>query len=117
MFVVDEGGVIVGGALGFRPNGGAITLRAIGVAPHVRRQGVGRRLMAAIELAAMRLGTGGINLGASPDSRHFYQRLGYAGRGAMMHKGLPRPSRFLEAKLRKMTEAAAGARLTGATSA
>ena len=97
----------MGGALGFRPSGGSITVRAIGLVPRARRLGVGRRLMAAIELEAVRLGVGGINLGASDDAKGFYQRLGYAGRGSMMHKGLPLPGRFQEARLRKLQEAAA----------
>ena len=103
MWLAEADGQLVGGALGFRPNGGAITVRAIGVAPHVRRQGLGRRLMAALELEAMKLGAGGINLGASDDARGFYQRLGYAGRGSLMQKGLPLPGRLLEARLRKLT--------------
>ena len=36
MWLAEADGQIVGGALGLRPNGGAITVRAIGVAPHVR---------------------------------------------------------------------------------
>ena len=108
MWLAAEGDEIVGGALGFRPNGGAITVRAVGVAPHVRRQGLGRRLMEAIELEAMKLGVGGINLGAVDEARGFYQRLGYAGRGSMMQKGLPLRSRFLEARLRKIGAAAPG---------
>ena len=107
----EDHGEIVGGALGFRPGGGAVTLRAIGLAPHTRRQGLGRRLMAAVELEAMKLGARGISLGANDESKGFYQRLGYAGRGSMMHKGLPLPGRLLEARLRKLAaavDAAAG---------
>jgi GNAT superfamily N-acetyltransferase len=102
MFVAEAGGAIVGGALAVRPNGGAVTVRAIALEPHARRQGLGRRLMQAVELAALRIGARGINLGAEEDARVFYQRLGYAGRGAMMHKGLPLPGRLLEARLRKL---------------
>ncbi|HET7769385.1 MAG TPA: GNAT family N-acetyltransferase, partial [Chloroflexota bacterium] len=98
----ETDGEIVGGALGFRPNGGAITVRAIGVAPHARRQGLGRRLLAALELEAMKLGGGGINLAATDDARGFYQRLGYAGRGSLMQKGFPLPGRLLEARLKKL---------------
>jgi GNAT superfamily N-acetyltransferase len=97
-------GRIVGGALAF--GGRGITLRAIGLEPHVRRQGLGRRLMERVEIEAIRRGAGGISLGANEDSKGFYARLGYAGRGTMMHKGLPLPGRFLEARLRKLARAA-----------
>jgi GNAT superfamily N-acetyltransferase len=94
---------IVGGALAF--GGRGITLRAIGLEPRVRRQGLGHRLMEQIELEAIRRGAGAISLGATDDSKGFYARLGYAGRGTMMHKGLPLPGRFLEARLRKLAGA------------
>jgi GNAT superfamily N-acetyltransferase len=103
----EDGGEIVGGALGFRPSGAAVTIRAIGIVPHARRHGLGRRLMASVELGVMKLGARGINLGAVGESRGFYQHLGYAGRGTMMHKGLSLPGRFQEARLRKLVEAAA----------
>lgn len=106
MWVVEERGVIIGGALAFRPGG--VTVRAIGLEPRARRKGLGRRLMAAIELEAVRLGAGGISLGATPEGKGFYARLGYAGRGTMMHKGLPLPGRFLQARLRKLGAAAGG---------
>jgi GNAT superfamily N-acetyltransferase len=96
----DSTGRIVGGALAFGERG--ITLRAIGLEPRVRRQGLGRQLIERLELEAIRRGATGINLGASDDSKGFYARLGYAGRGTMMHKGLPLPGRFLEARLRKL---------------
>jgi GNAT superfamily N-acetyltransferase len=99
----DSTGRIVGGALAF--GGRGITLRAIGLEPRVRRQGLGRRLMERIELEAIRRGAGGISLGANDDSKGFYARLGYAGRGTMMHKGLPLPGRFLEARLRQLADA------------
>jgi GNAT superfamily N-acetyltransferase len=92
--------VIVGGALAFGKGG--ITLRAIGLEPHVRRQGLGRRLMTRVELEAMRRGAGSINLGAEDESKGFYARLGYAGRGTMMRKGLPLPGAFLQARLRRL---------------
>jgi GNAT superfamily N-acetyltransferase len=102
---------IVGGALAF--GGRGLTLRAIGLELGVRRQGLGRRLMERIELEAIRRGAGGISLGASDDSKGFYARLGYAGRGTMMHKGLPLPGRFLEARLRKLAAAAEEESLAG----
>jgi GNAT superfamily N-acetyltransferase len=97
-----DAGRIVGGALAFRTGPRGVTLRMIGLEPRARGQGVGRRLMAAVELAALRLGAGAISLGAERDVRGFYARLGYAGRGAMLHKGLPLPGRSVEARLRKL---------------
>ena len=97
---------VVGGALAF--GGGGITLRAIGLEPRVRRQGLGRRLMERIELEATRRRAGAISLGATEESKGFYARLGYAGRGTMMHKGLPLPGPFLEARLRKLAGASDG---------
>jgi GNAT superfamily N-acetyltransferase len=97
-----EAGAIVGGALGFRTGPRAVTLRMIGLEPRVRGRGVGRRLMAVLELAAVRLGAGSIALGAGRDTKGFYARLGYAGRGPMMHKGLPLPGPSLEARLRRL---------------
>jgi hypothetical protein len=58
--------------------------------------------MERIELGAMRRGAGAINLGAVDESKGFYTRLGYAGRGTMMRKGLPLPGSFLQARLRKL---------------
>jgi NAD(P)-dependent dehydrogenase (short-subunit alcohol dehydrogenase family)/ribosomal protein S18 acetylase RimI-like enzyme len=103
-----EASTIVGGALAFRTSPRAVTLRMIGLEPRVRGQGVGRRLMAALELAAVRLGADAIALGADRDTRGFYARLGYAGRGAMMHKGLPLPGPAVEARLRKLAAASGG---------
>jgi GNAT superfamily N-acetyltransferase len=73
----------------------------IGLVPRARGRGVGRRLMAALELAAVRLGAGEISLGADDDVRGFYARLGYAGRGTVLHKGLPVPGRAGAARVRK----------------
>ncbi|HEY3186851.1 MAG TPA: GNAT family N-acetyltransferase [Solirubrobacteraceae bacterium] len=100
MLVAEHRGRIVGAALGFR-KGDGVTLRVIGVEPSVRGQGLGRRLMAAFELAAIRLGATAISLGADADVAGFYCRLGYAGRGPMMHRALPLPGRFLEERLRR----------------
>lgn len=108
MLVVEDEGQLLGGALAFRPGGRGVTLRAIGLDPRVRGLGIGRRLMTRIELEAVRLGAGEISLGADARTKGFYARLGYAGRGVMMHKGLPLRGRFLEARLRKLRDAAAG---------
>jgi GNAT superfamily N-acetyltransferase len=97
-----DSGPIVGGALAFRTGPRGVTLRMIGLTPHVRGQGVGRRLMDAVELAAVRLGAGAISLGAEREVVGFYRRLGYAGRGALMQKGLPLPGRALDARLRRL---------------
>jgi len=110
MLLVEEAGTqdsaarLVGGALAF--GGGGITLRAIALEPRVRRQGLGRRLMERIELEAMRRRARAISLGANDESKGFYARLGYAGRGTMMQKGLPLSGPFLEARLRKLTSEA-----------
>ena len=97
----DPGG-IVGGALAFRTGPRAVTLRMIGLAPRVRGRGLGRRLLAALELAAVRLGATAISLGADDGVKGFYSRQGYVGRGTALHKGLPLPGPFLEARLRKL---------------
>ena len=84
-----------------------ITLRIIGLEPNARGLGLGRRLMEAVELAAIRIGVSGINLGgASADIKGFYRHMGYGGRGTMMSKALPLPGRFLEARLRRLKRAA-----------
>jgi len=93
---------IVGGALAFRTGPRGVTLRMIGLMPHVRGRGIGRRLMAAVEVAAGRLGAVAISLGAERGVAGFYRRLGYAGRGPLMQKGLPLPGRSLEARLRRL---------------
>ena len=84
---------IVGGALAFRtsttPAGeGHATLRTIAVVPAERGNGLGRRLMDRIEAEAVLLGVGMLALGAGPEVRGFYRRLGYDGR-SRMRKALP----------------------------
>jgi GNAT superfamily N-acetyltransferase len=70
-----------------------VTLPVIGLEPGARGRGLGRRLMAAFELGAIRLGAAAISLGAGDDVGGFYRRLGYAGRGPMLRKALPCRSR------------------------
>ncbi len=52
----------MGGALALR-TGEAVKLDVIALQPEVRRQGVGRRRMQAIEAEAIRMGADGIYLG------------------------------------------------------
>ena len=93
MLVAEDQGRIVGGALGFRKvrhGASGVTLRMIGLEPSARGQGLGRRLMQRLELAAGLLDAPAINLGgASAASKRFYERMGYSGRGSMMSKDLP----------------------------
>jgi GNAT superfamily N-acetyltransferase len=106
MLVAEDQDRIVGGALAFRKvsqDGSGVTLRMLGLEPSARGQGLGRRLVQRLELEASRLGAPAINLGGAGKSiKGFYARLGYAGRGTMLSKGLPLPGRFLEARLRKL---------------
>ncbi len=74
MLVVEDRGRIVGGALMFNT-----TLRAIALEPAARGQGLGRRLLEAIEQEAARLGRGGISLGVGRGpsaARDFFAHLG-----------------------------------------
>ena len=115
MLVAEDQGRIVGGALAFRKvsqGGSGVTLRIIGLEPSARGHGLGRRLMQALELEAGRLGAPAINLGgASGSIKGFYARLGYAGRGTMLSKGLPLPGRFLEVRLQKLQGAGGDSRV------
>lgn len=81
---------VVGGALAFRGEDGGrhATLRIIAVAAAVRYRGLGRALVDRVEAAAAGLGVETISLGARPEVRGFYLRLGYTGRSGM-HKSLP----------------------------
>jgi len=63
---------------------------SIALMPEARGQGLGTRLVRALEEAATRLGCAAINVGGVTDrTRSFYLRLGFQGRGSMMRKGLP----------------------------
>jgi GNAT superfamily N-acetyltransferase len=88
MLVAELAGEIVGGALACLA-GDAVKVEVIALTPAARGKGLGRRLMEAIEGAAVRLGARAIFLGgANADNRGFYQRLGFAGRRSLMQKGL-----------------------------
>jgi predicted N-acetyltransferase YhbS len=93
LVAVDDEGEIVGGALAFRAGAGVTessdaTVRILAVVPNWRGQGLGRRLMERFEAAAVALGVDTVCLGAGPDVRGFYRRLGYDGR-SRMRKSLP----------------------------
>ena len=92
MLVAESDAEILGGALAFRA-GDAVKLEVIALKPEARRLGIGRRLIEAIEVEAIRVGARGIFLGgANPQNRGFYWRLGFAGRRSLMQKALPAPS-------------------------
>jgi len=85
MLLAQADDQIVGGAH-IGPRG---TL-SIALIPEARGQGLGTRLVRALEEAATRLGCAAINVGGVTDrTRGFYLRLGFQGRGSMMRKGLP----------------------------
>ncbi len=70
------GGNVVGGALGFRNDNGAVTLRIIGVIPAFRHRGIGRRLVERVEAEARRLGGHSVALGTD-EAVGFWYHLGY----------------------------------------
>lgn len=77
MLVVEEQGRIVGGTLMFKT-----TLRAIGLEPAARGQGLGRRLLETLWETATRQGCGGISLGVgrgASAARDFYAHMGIRG--------------------------------------
>jgi GNAT superfamily N-acetyltransferase len=81
MLVAEDCGRVVGGALMFKS-----TLRVIALESVARGQGVGRRLLQAIEEEAARLGRGRISVGVGPGpspARDFFTHMGYAGRSRM----------------------------------
>jgi ribosomal protein S18 acetylase RimI-like enzyme len=93
--LAKRNGAIVGGVLASRAGGG-VQVDVIALKPEARRLGIGRKLMEAIESEAISLGAQSIYLGgANAENRGFYWRLGFAGRGSLMHKGLPLASRFM----------------------
>jgi GNAT superfamily N-acetyltransferase len=96
MLVVEKGGRIIGGALGFRN-----VLRIIALEPEMRGKGLGQRMIQTFEVCAMRHGVRMISLGAVADAKRFYERMGYRGKSSM-HKELPLPGRVLEMRLKKL---------------
>ncbi len=97
MLVAELDGQIIGAGFAFRrcsQPGGAVTLRNVAMLPPHDGTGLQRRLIRAIELAAVRLGAEGVNLGGPAGAeREFYLSMGYRGRhaGGLMRKALPRP--------------------------
>jgi GNAT superfamily N-acetyltransferase len=103
--VAERNCTIVGGALAFLA-GDAVQVDVIALTPEARGLGIGRKLMEAIESEAIRLGAQSIYLGgATAENRGFYWRLGFAGRGSLMHKGLPLSSRFMAERRRRAVAA------------
>jgi DNA-binding transcriptional MerR regulator len=76
LLVAEEGGSVVGAALGFVAPGREVTLRILAVAAGRRRRGIGRGLLRAFEASARRLGAARISLGADAEAG-FYIRHGY----------------------------------------
>ena len=106
--LAERNGTIVGGALAFR-TGDAMQVDVIAIKTEARRLGIGRKLMQAIESEAIRLGVQSIFLGgANAENRGFYWRLGFAGRGSLMQKGLPLASRFIAERNRRAVAAGHG---------
>ena len=76
LLVAEEGGSVVGAAMGFMAEGSEVTLRILAVAAERRRRGIGRALLRAFEASALRLGATRISLGADAEAG-FYIRHGY----------------------------------------
>ncbi len=76
LLVAEDGGLVVGAAMGFLSEGSEVTLRILAVAAERRRRGIGRALLRAFEASALRLGATRISLGADAEAG-FYIRHGY----------------------------------------
>jgi DNA-binding transcriptional MerR regulator/GNAT superfamily N-acetyltransferase len=76
LLVAEEGGSVVGAAMGFASEGAEVTLRILAVAAGQRRRGIGRALLLAFEASALRSGAARISLGADAEAG-FYIRHGY----------------------------------------
>jgi putative acetyltransferase len=61
-------------------------LRACYVHPRCNRQGIGRRIVEALEDEAKRAGVGWLNLNASLNAEDFYKALGYVSDGLGRHR-------------------------------
>ncbi len=76
LLAAEEGGLVVGAAMGFLSEGSEVTLRILAVVAERRRRGIGRALLRAFEGSALRLGATRISLGADAEAG-FYIRHGY----------------------------------------
>jgi DNA-binding transcriptional MerR regulator len=76
MLVAEQNGSPIGGALGFKTDEAAATLRVLAVVRPWRRQGVGRALLRAFEGGSRLLGVERVSLGANEEVG-FYVRHGY----------------------------------------
>jgi DNA-binding transcriptional MerR regulator/GNAT superfamily N-acetyltransferase len=76
LLVAEEGGSVVGAAMGFVSSGSEVTLRILAVTAACRRRGIGRALLRTFEGSALRLGATRISLGADAEAG-FYVRHGY----------------------------------------
>jgi DNA-binding transcriptional MerR regulator/predicted N-acetyltransferase YhbS len=91
LLVAEEGGSVVGVAMGFVSSGFEVTLRILAVAPGRRREGIGRAALRAFEAGALRLGATRVSLGADADAA-FYIRHGY--QTMLLLQWVYDPSRF-----------------------
>lgn len=76
MVVATADGEVVGGAMAFRQDKGAVTLRIVAVVGLYRHRGVGRRLLERVESQARMLGAHTIALGTD-EAVGFWYHLGY----------------------------------------
>jgi DNA-binding transcriptional MerR regulator/predicted N-acetyltransferase YhbS len=76
LLVAEEGGSVVGAAMGFSSGGSEVTLRILAVSADRRRRGIGRALLRAFEASALRSKATRISLGADAEAG-FYVRHGY----------------------------------------
>ena len=97
MLMLEYDSEVIGGALGY-----GSSLFAIAIVPEHRGIGLGTRIMQTFEYSAMTHGLNSISLGAYPDEKGFFTKLGYMGRKVSLIKDFPRPGRVTELKLQKL---------------
>lgn len=102
-----SGVTVLGAALAFRPDDGLCALRLIGLVPWARGRGLGRFLLEIVELEAMAVGCISVTAGGvGPESKGFYERLGFTGRHSTMSKQLPLPGRLRDLRIARLRAAA-----------